>query len=65
MSKSFVFIQHLKSTKEPKISSLFLDGHVAAKAHVQRLLDSSIDVQSVDMYEIVATAQKVTETVWN
>jgi hypothetical protein len=65
MSKSFVFIQHLKSTKEPKISSLVFDGHVDAKLHVQRLLESSVDVESVEMYESVAHARKVTETVWN
>lgn len=65
MSKSYVFIQNLISTKEPKIGSLILASQEEAKQHVQRLLDGSIDVASVDMYEIVASAKKVTETIWN
>jgi hypothetical protein len=60
----FVFIQNLLSTKEGKVSVLAFESMDEAKAHVQRLLDSSIDVASVDVFEFVANGKKVTETVW-
>jgi len=61
----FVFIQNLKSTKEPKISCLSFADMGYAKEHVTRLLETSIDVESVDVYEFLVSGKKVVEIVWN
>jgi hypothetical protein len=62
----FVFIQFYKSNKQPTYTqNECSDDLDAAKAYAETLLNSSVDVREVELYQVVGSVAKVEVAEWN
>lgn len=62
----FVFIQHFKSGKKPEfMQNECSDDIQAAKKYAVTLLNSSVDVKAVEIYNYVGCANKVENIEWS
>lgn len=62
----FIFVQNFKSNKKPEYLMNECSGEVeAARQYALKLLASSVDVTSVEIFEHLASATKVESVEWN
>ena len=62
---SYVFITYYKSNKAPTYQQADVDNMEAAKARAETILNSSVDVSDVSVFEFIAMASKVEVVQWN
>lgn len=62
---SYVFITYYKSNKAPTYQQADVDNMEAAKARAETIMNSSVDVSDVSIFEFVACATKVETVQWS
>lgn len=65
MSVATVFIQHYRSNKAPTLTSGSHENLEYAKIHATEIMNNSVDVVKVEVYELAACAEKVEAVQWN
>lgn len=61
----FVFVQNYKSSKAPTYTmNECSQERDAAQTYAQTLLESSVDVSSVDVFEYIGACEKVEKIQW-
>ena len=61
----YIIVQLFKSNKPAAYTSIVVDSHEQAKERAKSILDGSVDIQTVEIFELVASASKVEVVQWN
>lgn len=62
---SCVFVTHYKSNKAPTFHQADIANVAEAKARAETIMNSSVDISDVSVFEFVAMASKVESVQWN
>lgn len=62
---SYVFVTHYKSNKAPTFQEFDASSMEAAKAQAERIMNGSVDVSDVSVYEFLSIASKVEMVQWS
>lgn len=62
---SYVFVTHYKSNKAPTFQEFEAPSMEDAKAQAERIMNGSVDVSDVSVYEFLGVASKVEMVQWS
>lgn len=62
---SYVFVTRYKSNKAPTFQEFETPSMEAAKAQAERIMNGSVDVSDVSVYEFISVASKVEMVQWS
>lgn len=65
MSNNYQVLINYRSTKGSTFSAIVADSLVEAQNRAREIMESSIDIESVIVFQAVARAQKVEIVQWN
>lgn len=62
---SYVFITYYKSNKAPSFHQADIANVEEVKARAETIMNSSVDISDVSVFEFIAMASKVETVQWN